>query len=368
MYCLVEQRTPTRRYRFGLVHAFYVMMGGFRIEGYSDSRTPTAEQSPSTPSTNTCLTVNVLNFDSFVYIMKHFPEIIPDISEESITDRAEFSSLSKALLIVQIGWFCMNGASRLIQRLPLSLLEVSTAAHAFCTLLVYLVWWSKPLNIAEGKRIKGRKAREVHALLTCMDCEYPEVLSLAERIAVGDSPIRTNTNERVILAANALRHLLPTPEARPLRPFRLHNFSSSPGSTFINSTSHAYYEFATVAVSPILYGLIHFLAWSDQFPTPLEHLLWRISSVVVMCSGLMAVASLLMGEYLENVTLNNAAIVSKISNIIVMTLEVVTFPIAPLTHVLASGFLVGESLRQLFFLEPAVYQLPSWSNYWPHFS
>jgi hypothetical protein len=339
------------------------MMGGFRIEGYSYSRTPTAEQSPSTPSTNTPLTMNVLTFDSFVYVMKHFPDIIPDIPEESITDRAESSSLGKALLIVQVGWFCMNGASRLIQRLPISLLEVSTAAHGFCTLLVYLVWWTKPLNIAEGEIIKGEEAREVHALLTCIDYEYSEISSLAERVAAGDPSVPTNGNERVILAANALQRLPTTPTARPPRPFRIHTFSSGPGSTFINSTSHAYYEFTAMAMSPILYGLIHFLVWSDQFPTPLEHLFWRISSVVVLCSGLTAVTSMTMGGYLENLTRNNAAI-----NVFVLAVEKLTFPIIPVAHVLASGFLVGESFRQLFFLGPAVYQLPSWSNYWPHLS
>jgi hypothetical protein len=103
---------------------------------------------------DTRLTVDMLNFHSFVYIMKHFPEIIPDIPEESITGS---SNLRKALLIVQVGWFCTNCASRLIQRLPLSLLEVSKAAHAFCALLVYFVWWSKPLNIAEGGTIRGEK-------------------------------------------------------------------------------------------------------------------------------------------------------------------------------------------------------------------
>jgi hypothetical protein len=209
---------------------FYVITGGFRIEGYSDSRPPTDQKSPSTPSTDTCLTVDVLNFDSFIYIMKHFPDIIPDIPEESITDRAESSSLSKALLIVQVAWFCTNCASRLIQRLPLSLFEVSTAAHAFCTLLVYLVGWSKPLNVAEGTVLTGKGAQEVHALLVCSGDEYSKALSLAERIAAGDSPIPTNSNERAALAANALRNLLPIPEACPSRPFRLRDFSSSPGS------------------------------------------------------------------------------------------------------------------------------------------
>jgi hypothetical protein len=366
MYPLVEQTPQLRKHRFGPVHAFFVTMGGFRFEGYSDSITPTAGQSPSTPSTDT-LTVDVPNFDLFIYIMKHFPDIIPDIPEESITDRAESSSLSKAILVVQVGWFCMNCASRLIQRLPLSLLEVSTAAHAFCTLLVYLVWWSKPLNIAEGKRIKGQKAREVYALLKCSPYEYSEAMSLAEKIAAADSPIPTNSNERVTLVANALKHLLPSPEAPPVPAFRLGDFSWTAGSWKIKSISHVYYERMTLAISPILYGLIHFLAWSDQFPTPLEHLFWRISSVVVMCSGLTGLASWTISAYLKKEEPEHARIMSRIITVFGFSTVTLVF-ITPFAHVLASGFLVVESFRQLFFLEPAVYQLPSWSNYWPHIS
>jgi hypothetical protein len=338
-------------------------MGGFRIEGYSN---------PSTPSTDTRLTVDVLNFHSFVYIMKQFPDIIPDIPEESITDRAESSSLSKAILIVQVGWFCMNGASRLIQRLPLSLIEVSTAAHAFCALLVYFVWWFKPLNVAEGTVLKGKGAEEVHALLSCSQNEYSEALSLAEMIPAGGSPIATNSiatnsNERVALAANALKHLLSTPEALTERAFRRRDYSSTPGSGSIRSNSHGYYERITLAISPILYGLIHFLAWSGQFPTPLEHLFWRISSVVVMCSGLIIVTSWILDDYVDDETPKGATVVSKIINVINSTLKVLVVLIV-LAYLLASGFLVVESFRQLFFLEPAVYQLPSWSHYWPHLS
>jgi hypothetical protein len=339
-------------------------MGGFRIEQYSSSRTPTVEKSPSTPSTDPRLTVDVLNFYSFAYIMEHFPEIIPDIPEESITDRAESTILSKALLIVQVGWFFLNGVSRLIQHLPLSFLEVSTAAHAFCALLVFLVLWSKPLNIAEGTVITGQKAREVHALLKCSRNEYHKALSLAESIPARDSPIPTYSNEKVTLAANALEHRPPAPERTPSERLRRHGFSSSPGSSAVRSTSHDHYARITLAISPILYGLIHFLAWNGHFPTPLEHLSWRISSVVVMCSGLIIVTSWMVDDY---VTPKGASVMSTIINVIDSTLKTLVV-LSILVYVLASSFLVVESFRQLFFLEPEVYQIASWSHYWPHLS
>ena len=294
---------------------------------------------------------NVPSIKSFVYIMKHFPHLITDTTEVSILDRAQSSSLSKAILIAQVVSFCMHCASRLIQRLPLSLLEVSTAAHGFCTLVTYCVWRWKPLNVAVPTILKGDEAREVYALLTCKTSEYYEALEMARRMAAGDSSTKTEDKQnKIILAANALQHLLPNPEKPPVFDYRPPS-AMAPG-TFqgIRSCDNGRSEDITMTVSCLFYGVVHFLALYGHFPTPLERLLWRVSSVVVACSGLM----LALTEFIGRVLIGRAAY------ILMSTVA--------LAHILSSGFLLGESFRQLFFLDPAAYQLPSWSNYWPRFS
>ena len=116
-----------------------------------------------------------------------------------------------------------------------------------------------------------------------------------------------------------------------------------------------------MAVCPILYGAIHFLAWGDQVPTTLEALLWRMSSVVVTCSGFLAVTVVwCLGKVDDDWP--------KLVFMPIFLILVLSGLITPIFHMLASGFLIAESFRQLFFLKPAAYQLPSWSNYWPHFS
>ena len=117
--------------------------------------------------------------------------------------------------------------------------------------------------------------------------------------------------------------------------------------------------FMSMAISPMLYGMVHFLAWNEQFPTPLERLLWRVSSFVITCSGLIEVFLSFSGEWVEK----RYGTIHSIDSVILFFVFVV-----PLTHVLASGFLIVESVRQLLFLDDAAYQLPAWSNYWPHFS
>jgi hypothetical protein len=167
-------------------------------------------------STNPRCIVDVPKINTLMYIMEHFPHIITGITEDYILDQAASSSLSKALLIIQVAWFCTNCASRLFQGLPLSLLEVSTAAHSFCTLLTYFVWWSKPLNVAAPTLLREKEAREVYALLKCSDYEYDKALEVAQKRAAGDSSMPTGPygSEKIVLAAGALQHLLPTPPRR----------------------------------------------------------------------------------------------------------------------------------------------------------
>ena len=352
------ERTPHPH--FGLVHAFYAAMGGFAFYASYDDDTP---KSFFEISTNPRCAIDIPKFNTLVYIMKHFPHIVTDIPEEDILDRAASSSLSKALLVFQVAWFCTNCASRLFQHLPLSLLETSTAAHAFCTLLTYFVWWSKPLNVATPTVLREKEAREVYALLKCSDDEYYKALDMARKRAAGDSSMPTGLDgpEKIFLAAGALQHLLPTPE-RPPRSLSFHSHDRMlvPGAGGNKLPNADFSTSVSMAISPVLYGLVHFLAWNDRFPTPLEQLFWRVSSFVVSCSGLMEIFLVLSGEWLEERY--------KRAHYLIINMLLVFAFVVPLAHVLASGFLIVESVRQLLFLDNAAYQLPAWSNYWPHFS
>ena len=327
-------------------------MGGFAFYINDHDATCSVEESLFELSTNPNYVVRVPRWETCIYLVEAFPNIFTNLPEEFIFERAKSSSLSKALLIVQVGWFCMNCASRLFQRLPLSLLEVTTAAHAFCTLLTYFVWWSKPLNVMTPTIIKGKKAREMNALLTCDWDEYKQALEMAEKTAAGDSSMRPegNKNDKIILAANVLQHRLAKRDVlylpvydddNPLVPGYIRNWWAQ--------------ERIIITISPILYGLVHLLAWSGNFPTSLERLFWRASSLVVTCSGLTGT----LGAEVSSLARRRQW--GFVENIYVLVLFVI-----PTAHVLASGFLIGESFRQLFFLNPAAYQLPSWSNYWPH--
>ena len=362
-YNLIE-RTPLPY--FGLVHAHYAVMGGFAFYASYDDEIP---KSAFEIFTDPRCIVETPNFTGLLYIMKHFPHIIiTDITEEEILDRAASSSLSKALLVVQVAWFCTNCASRLFQHLPLSLLEISTAAHAFCTLLIYFVWWSKPLNVAAPTVLRDREAREVCALLKCSNDEYNKALEMVQRREAGllDSSMPTrpygSDEIKITLAAAALRQLLPNPEQPPSSSnFHSRHGMLVPGASRVESPDADFSLPTFIPILTTLYGLTHFLAWNEQFPTPMERVLWRISTCAVTCPGLVAVFLIWFRKWLRQRT-------DFLDFTIDMFWGSIFFVVVLSAYVLASGFLIVESVRQLLFLDDAAYQLPAWSNYWPHFS
>ena len=371
---MTEQTTqrPQLQRRFDLVHAFYAMMGGFAFYGPYGDNGATVEEDLFQISTDPGHILDVPTFQTLLYIMKHFPHILTDITEESILDRAASSALSKTILAIQVVWFCLNCLARLQQGLPISLLEVSTAAHAFCTLMTYYVWHSKPLNVAAPTLMREKKAREVHALLKCSEGEYNKALELAQKWK-GDpsAPPEAHGSRKIDLAAGALQHCLQHCHVclesddphHPERPPRGSLFDNShwliPG-TFWNKSPRDDRRFSaiiTLTFSTLLYGAFHLLALVGRFPSRMEWLLWLVSSVVLAGSGL--------GGSVLSMLIDRLDAKEKISHSNLMaSMCLITMPIA---HLLASGYLTIESSRQLYFLHPAAYQLPNWTEYLPHF-
>ena len=78
-----------------------------------------------------------------------YPELLPKISREEIKDKSKANRFAKAVVCIQTTWFCLQFIVRILQSLPVSLLELNTFAHCICVLLIYIFWWHKPLDIEE---------------------------------------------------------------------------------------------------------------------------------------------------------------------------------------------------------------------------
>lgn len=163
-------RASVRRHRWTTTHSFYFLMGGFVFDTSN-------EDVNFLPNSRQRLTLTPAGL---IYILENEPDLIPNISEEHIYDKSKASSLVKTVVCLQALWFCVQCIVRLSQGIAVSLLELNVFGHAICALLMYILWWDKPLDIQEPTVLSGNMAREMCALLcmrsgTADSADYPEL-------------------------------------------------------------------------------------------------------------------------------------------------------------------------------------------------
>lgn len=110
-----------------MTHSFWALMGGIAVDpGYSRPFIPDSKRSTLTPN-------------GVLLLLKHEPQLLPDISEGEVKDKSKGGSVTKLVACVQATWFCMSCIARISQKWPVSMLELNTFAHALCTVIVYLL-------------------------------------------------------------------------------------------------------------------------------------------------------------------------------------------------------------------------------------
>jgi hypothetical protein len=116
----------------------------------------------------------------------------------------------------------------------------------------------------------------------------------------------------------------------------------------------------TLALLGALYGGVHCLPWNDKFPTSVERKLWRIAAIILTsaasCWGVTEMT-------IDEIKLQPAWL----DNIVSSGFGIFGLVLVPLSYCIANLYILVESFRQLLYLPPQAYQLPVWSNYWPHF-
>jgi hypothetical protein len=426
-----------RRYCWTLRHGYYATMGGFVFD--------TSPQPISNYTTRFVITPKGLKF-----IMEHMSELIPDISEEDIGDKSKADSTGKALLAWQAFYFVVSCAIRSSQSLPLSLLEISTLAHAVCTILTYIVWWRKPVSIDVPTSIDGNAASRVAALLLCKSCStryliagllrlhaLPEIeflrLSSYEpehiylQLPAGDDSVSVETKMQYNLTEHIGITIDDPPPGHSSSPLVVHTGHALPwyvhardscgkvhshvkvtmtdirrwrlaaqcieeygldDSMVPNGIPFAYvsvreglqsaihwthldfikngtgmrWSIAATALVSSTYGLAHLLGWNAQFPSDHERKLWRLASLVhSVYSPIITTTVFFINRHVtkEEVYRNAGR-----THMMLFVWNVI-WPVLP---EFCSGYLLVESLRQLSYLPPGAYQVPSWTKYWPHFA
>lgn len=241
-----------------LKHSFYAAMGGITVQATDCKPFPvTAKQ--------------------LHYLVEQGYTELPKISKEEIWDKSKADLFTKVFSCGQISWLVVQVVARLIQRLEITTLELTTLGYVLCALSTYLAWLHKPLDI-----------------------EMPTAITL------------NTTMEHILCSAG------PT-AAHPYRQNPL-DFVDTQGPRWWLNVHSKYFPFrvepkqrplpritndrfptVSFGLEALLYFLvahgfagIHLAGWSlHTFPTDVEKILWRVSSVVM--AGVMVIVWVLEG-------------------------------------------------------------------------
>ena len=110
------------------VLAFYALMGGFELH-FDDE------------------TYHRLKYSEFRGLVRAGFVNAPDITDKEVTDKSKGNWFTKSLALLQIGWYVLQLLGRVAQGLETTPLELFTLGAVACTIVSYINWWAKPLDV-----------------------------------------------------------------------------------------------------------------------------------------------------------------------------------------------------------------------------
>ncbi|KAK0649316.1 hypothetical protein B0T16DRAFT_129200 [Cercophora newfieldiana] len=314
------------------VHAFYANAGGFVLE------TPGFPKFP-------------INATSIHYLCCQKRIDVPTITKENIWDRSKADLLAKCFAFAQAGWVILQICARAAQHLTITPLELFTAAFIIPSLATAYFWANKPQNVAEPTVIT-------------VDWTVAELL-----VAAGDAakePYVDTPMDFIEKPAWDGWKRLPSLlhfgglAKRPLE--RIPNDYSPPPPTGTEAT--------IVWVVSVVHALIHVLGWWFPFTTPIEAIVWRVSSltllIVMAIGGFVPVVSTQPWFDFSFSMLWIWVREAKKQTWVRRRLFSTVVDIAYVLYIIARIFILVKIFFAFRAMPEDVYISPEWTWIWPH--
>ncbi|KIK54746.1 hypothetical protein GYMLUDRAFT_48448 [Collybiopsis luxurians FD-317 M1] len=291
-----------------LTHAFFLNMGGFI------TRNPD----------NKLVALNEHNFED------HLELLTNAISKEEIKDRGKSDALARSIVFGQTFWFILQVIARRVHKLFITELELMATAFAVVRLAIYLVWFYKPKDVAFPVFLcdydRGRNKDELRK-------EWERMISRSRRrITMGfiGFTIPTVSNSR--------------------ESFLIYLFSSIVGG--------------------LLFGGIHCTAWSSEFPTRAELIIWKAASMCVTIVPIMIFSLACLVIFLDRKTGHEARNSGMLSSewLLMLLLLLILPPLMLLSffYVAARLDLLIQPFILLRSLPFDAFIMIPWVNFVPH--
>jgi len=256
-------------------------------------------------------------------------------TEQDIKDRSKGDALSKGIALLQVLWFVAQCIARGVGHNSISGLELVTLGFASLNVVLYLIWWYKPLNVTWAVCITAQQPNRGEAK-DAIPAITKKPFALSAGWKVFESAVEVLLGEGIPPSIHDSARRVPMLWTGPLRD------SQRAGAA------------VAVAVLAMLFGAIHCIAWSLFFPSQVERYLWRISSVAI--AGIPAL--FLLDTCIIFIT-GGSKFYRLISGYVI-------FPLGVTVYVLARMVLLLESLISLRALPPDVYHTVQWTSLIPH--
>jgi hypothetical protein len=262
---------------------------------------------------------------------------LPYINPQDLEKANRGDALVKLIAILQVSWLVVQLLIRTIRHLPSSQLEIAVLAFSFSSSITYLILWDHPQGVDWRTGIQANRLPE-----------YLELRMIAQR---GPRFLWTWKRTRSNMDGNL--NLIPIPNdasheigANGEDPSRIEKWA------FYNNGEVLSVVFGSI-LGGTVFGGLHCLAWNSHFPTSIELLLWRISSVLMTALPVLSIIPNYMWS--QHNTINSLKHSSLRYSRMRRLWGLVLLIVFLVPYLLARLFILFDVFRTLFALPPKAF-------------
>jgi hypothetical protein len=218
--------------------------------------------------------------DEFLFLLEENYINVPLITEEEIRDRSKGDVLSKALTVLQMGWFVIQSIARRIQGLPITELELATVAFALTNTVSYIFWWYKPLNVHCPVPVKLKRWIYEKDLEKCKQLvQGPQLEEESENDEGSRDSKLAYVRKWMIVLFESVRTSVPV-----VHEWEGHTKRKRVHRQYSGQLPHIQLlmTFLTAGLLAEMFAAIHFVAWQYSFPSQAEKFVWQVCCMIML--------------------------------------------------------------------------------------
>lgn len=294
---------------------------------------------------------------------KYLP--FPEVTLKEIWDKSKQDTVAKLISFFQIGYLILQCLGRVGQGLVITTLELSALAIVVCSLATNFCWLRKPAGVMTHVRLYSEMSMG-EILTDAGNAELPWKQTPLDFV--------DDLGPSWALNVQPFMKMPVGPHERPIPRFGNDRLPNLHGA-----------QKALLCFASLVYGAIHLAGWNFMFPTQLERILWRASSMFIFVNTaafwlmetiavwhrqgqwqrlfyrLFNPAEMEAAELARKLELQN-----KEPKQLPMPWEFWTMVPLAVTYAAARVYLIAEAFMGLRALEPTAYINVDWTNYIPH--